>query len=138
MRALLYISVLAALAGVWGCSRPGNNPNRVMARSLYEREKALVSNSIRRLSVARDSATVKRIAEEYDKEMTKLNFSYPVDTDWDISESENDTIQRLSMKYVSLRDSLLDRFGRLDSLGHDTTPAFIPWRLPDSIANKPR
>ena len=131
--------VVAAVGGAVGLSSCGGdrkNPNREMARSLYERERALTMHTLKRLQAAKDSATVNRIVVEYDKEMTKLNFSYPVDSDWDISESENDTMQRLIGEYVHLRDSLLKRFGGLDSLGRDTTPLFIPWRLPDSIAPK--
>lgn len=129
MRKLFWGVMAVSMLAVGACSRGEGSPLRASARSLYERSAELTLRYIDSLKQAGDSAKVNHLSERFENLLTKLNYEYPEDTDTEMSESENDTLKRLSERYVDLRDSLLKRFGGLDSLGHDTTPLFIPYRL---------
>ena len=125
----IFSILLPALAiAVSGCRNQGDNGQGEQARALYERSARIIVKYTDSLAQAHDSATILRMDKNYDEELTKLNYDYPSDTDLAISEGENDTLANLTLKYVSLRDSLLYRLAhplvlRNDSLPADTIPA---------------
>lgn len=127
MRRLLYLSgaVACLCTALGGCSGKNEDTRGAQARSLYEKSLTLVRSYSDSMARAKDSAAVERLSEAYDEAVTKLNFNYPADTDPDMSEGENDTLARLTLRFVSLRDSLLYRFAHPlatpDSLASDTT-----------------
>lgn len=107
------------------CRNNSDNGQGDKARSLYEHSVRLIMKYTDSLDMAKDSASILRIDKNYDEALTKLNYDYPADTDLLISEGENDTLTNLTLKYVSLRDSLLYRLAhplvlRPDSLATDS------------------
>ena len=120
MRKPIFSILLPALAiAAAGCRNQGDHGQGEQARALYERSARIIVKYTDSLAQAHDSATILRMDKNYD---------YPSDTDLAISEGENDTLANLTLKYVSLRDSLLYRLAhplvlRNDSLPSDTVPA---------------
>lgn len=112
MRKLLYIvSGLTVLSVFWSCSNSDDNSLRPQARDLYEKSVALNHKYTDSLLSAGDSAAILRLAAEYEKQLTHLNFEYPADTDLHMSEGENDTLMSITLRFAALRDSLLKHAG---------------------------
>lgn len=124
MRKPIFSILLPALAiAVAGCRNQGDNVQGEQARALYERSVRIIVKYTDSLAQAHDSATILRMDKNYDEELTKLNYDYPSDTDLAISEGENDTLANLTLKYVSLRDSLLYRLAHPLVLRNDSLPS---------------
>lgn len=111
LKSLHILPALAAFAVLVGaCSHSGQPTDADRARELYRHNLALLRSYTDSLSVARDSDRVLSLFSRFDDAVTKLNYNYPPDTDRLISEGENDTLARMTLRLVSLRDSLLYRF----------------------------
>lgn len=117
------IVLFVALLLLTGCTGGNINSRDPQARQLYDKSVRLTREYIDSLHHAKDSAAIFRINREYDKAITNLNYDYPAETDFQISEGENDTLTSLNERYVHLRDSLLYRLAHplpRDTVAPDT------------------
>ena len=123
-------SLLLLCAAAQGCRNNNKGVDRSPARELYGRSLKLLRLYTDSTKASRDSATLLALAERFDKKLTNLNYEYPPETTLMFTEGENDTVIRLTARYVELRDSLLYRFAHplevrdtvaSDSLPGDTT-----------------
>lgn len=112
------------------CQGKKNDDSRTESRDLYLKSALLTRRYTDSLLRAKDSAAVLRISEGFDEAMASLNNSYSPNADPGILEDENDTLTRLNIRLVEIRDSLLRRFGNpalsADSVNTDSlkkTPA---------------
>lgn len=92
-----------------GCGRTEENSDSDQARSLYEQSVKLTRLYTDSMAQAKDSASVNRLALAYDKALTNLNYEYGSEIDPAISEGENDTLVNLTLRYISIKDSVLSR-----------------------------
>ncbi len=132
----LTACLILICAAAQGCRNNKKLPDRTPARELYTKSVKLLRLYTDSTLVSRDSATLNGLTERFDKRLTQLNYAYPAETALLFTEGENDTIAKLTAKYVIVRDSLLYRFAHpiarpdtsaQDSLASDTT--FISQRL---------
>ncbi len=106
-----------------GCGHSRENAVADESRVLYEESVRLTRLYTDSIRAARDSAAVNRLDEDYEKRLTDINMRHPVDTDLAVSEGENDTLIRMNVRYVFLRDSLLEAFSHNAHLAVDTVEA---------------
>lgn len=123
MRKLFYVAMTAVLLGA--CSSGGEQGRNPSSRRLYEKSVKLLKIYTDKMSAAKDSATVHKLDSAYEADITKLNFAYDANTVLEISESENDTLSSMTIKFAAVRDSLLYRFAHpivhaSDSIAADT------------------
>lgn len=134
MKKIIFISLFIAItAGLAGCMRKKDNSRRAEAHDLFVKSMDMAERYTDSIARCGDSATLLALCRRYDAALTRLNYSYPAGTDYEISEGENDTLQNLTDKYVLLRDSLLRNLAakqRTDSLRQDSV---IPGSLSSGI-----
>lgn len=113
---ILSISVLTlSLVGTLGsCVEKKENNLTAEAQSLFEKSREITLRYTDSLCQAKDSATLLRLISGYEDRMTKLNFEYPAETDLVIDEGQNDTLIKLSLRYISVRDSMLYRIAHTE------------------------
>lgn len=93
-----------------GCSPSSENENRDEERMLATETMQASKAYIDSLKIAKDSASVSSLMQNYESIITRIYYSHTPDLYLNLSESENDSITKLTMRILSLRDSLLYRF----------------------------
>lgn len=96
---------------LFSCRQEKSNVERTQARLLYERtckEAALYIDSMRN---AKDSTMVSALLDRFEERLVKINYDAVPDTDYALSEGENDTIK------MALDSLLAMRVRRLKELG---------------------
>ena len=130
---ILPAGVLVAVASLLaGCSGKDEENQRRESRALYEKSVDILQRHTDSLLQAKDSARVRQLDTRLDAEMTRINYEYPPEVAPGLSESENDTLTMMTLRFVGVRDSLLRRFdGQLpiDTLAQAQT---------DSLAKTPK
>lgn len=125
MRILFYtVALIISSTLICGCIKKTDRSLRKEARELYLKSLSLSNKYLDSLARCRDTATLLGIAERYDHAVTSLNYKYPAGTDYEISEGENDTLTGLTLRFITLRDSMLLVFSKqlsaVDSLANDS------------------
>lgn len=87
-----------------GCTRETATDDHSDADALFRESVRLLRTYTDSLAKATDSATCRRLSENLDSELTKLNFRYPANTDMSLTEGQNDTLYRLTTRYIRIRD----------------------------------
>lgn len=105
MRHLLWIAVLPAL--VTGCVKKSNDNNATAASQLMKESIDLACTYRDSVKLAKDSATVLRLMQDFDDRMTKLNYKYPADVFLYTNESHDEALTNVTLRIVELRDSVL-------------------------------
>lgn len=116
----LLIPLGVVLFIVFSCKKKENNPDFTFAHNLYESSVELYSAYIDSLVNTTDSASFYRLTEEFEKELTDLNFNFPPSTDMMLTEQENDSLIKLSDKYVKIKKER-EKF-ILEALKHKNDP----------------
>lgn len=112
------------------CGKKESNPNRDAARSLYEKVTALTRNYTDSIIAASDTVRVNELLQQFEEKIDKMNFDVPANTDYSLTEGENDTISLLLEKMAKVRR---DKFKELSALSHptDSIPASSVSDMPD-------
>lgn len=123
MKAKLLIILSFVLVA---CSPSSENVSRdeevLLASETLKTSKAYIDS----MALAHDSATVLALMQNYEHAITKIYYSHTPDLYLQLSESENDSITKLTMRLLSIKDSLLYRFSHplpAPSLIIDSIPA---------------
>lgn len=121
MRSLIYIVLgTVSLLPIVSCNQNKGNADRSNQRELFLQSVSLLENKIKQIGNAKDSTAVDSIYKSYEEELTALNFKFPPETDFKMTESENDTLINLLTRVHTLRDSLLISFARNQSVPADS------------------
>lgn len=97
------------LTGLAGCRNSGSGHDHAMARRLFEKSASLIllyTDSLRNVA---DSASLKRMNEDFQDKITKINFEFPPETDLDLSQQENDSLVNLLDSLVAVRNEKIKR-----------------------------
>lgn len=117
MKRLSRIPVLlTAIIVLTGCQEKHTTPQEDAAPSLYTGVVRTLKTYADSISKANDSLAVKRITEKLSEDLTSVNFNQPANTDWSLTEDENDTIYALTTRFLSLCES------KLKELSADSIP----------------
>lgn len=105
IRKLLCIAMLPALTA--GCVQKSNDNNATAASQLMKESIDLACAYRDSVKLAKDSATVLRLMQDFDDRMTKLNYKYPADVFLYANESHDEALTNVTLRIVELRDSVL-------------------------------
>ncbi len=93
------------------CRRNTANEHPDIARQLFMKSMYLTEQYIDSMENASDSTSLLNIVENFNAKITKLNYQFPPDTDYNLSEEENDSLIRMFKHLEAIIDEKLKRFG---------------------------
>lgn len=88
-----------------GCSETEKNSlDRQKASELYSKLYSLASSYIDSMNHISDSLSLVRITNGYETKLTEIIFSYPPNTDHNMTNGEQDTLSQLTQEFVKIKN----------------------------------
>ncbi len=121
----LIASVLFLFTGgllLQSCNKVSDSNDREKAIELYAKSMKIINLYTDSMLKATDSTTANGLLIRLDDALSHLNYEFDDETDRRISEGENDTLAAATLRFVSVRDSILYRLGHknpADSISGD-------------------
>ena len=72
-----------------------DNTKSEEARQLFQESSELIMDITSKMQTASDSITLDSLSQYLEKRLTDVNFSFPPETDYQLTEEENDSIFKL-------------------------------------------
>lgn len=113
------LSSLLLVTSISSCSKKEISADHDEAEKLFEKTLALVNSFTDSIRNASDSAQVRRLATVFEAKINNLNFEFPPDTDFNLTEEENDSIIKVIDLLVSEQSLRLRSFANKKN---DTIP----------------
>lgn len=119
-------SAIAVMLGIlslsWSCGGEKSVDEHAEASGLYKRTCMLTRQYIDSIKSAKDTVTLNALLERYEEMLDRMNFEVEPDTDYQLSEGENDTISMLMDQLAKAREERLKvlRKAPADSVASDT------------------
>lgn len=105
---LLFLSIF--MTPILGCKNKDKDNSREDEQAFVAECVAISLAYLDSIENAGDSLTVDSLFVRYDHNLNRLNYKYPPDLYLKLSEGENDTITRITLRIITARDSLLYLF----------------------------
>lgn len=102
-------SLSLALFLLLACSKPEEDTESREAASLFQETVSLISDYTIKVKNSNDSNEIDNLMVEFDKKLTDINFSYPSNTDLNLTEQDNDSIFKLMKNLKETRRLTLSR-----------------------------
>lgn len=125
------------------CGNSDKGRNNAMALQLFSKSVNLIKGYTDSIRQTNDSASLRRLSNEFNERIAKVNFEFPADTDLDLTEQENDSLIKMIDKLVELirqKEKTLnisvtyDSIPTTDSLGNRTfIVPYRPVKQPDPV-----
>lgn len=106
---LLPPALMLALIASAGCGKSDDNSARLEAEALYRNVVNLTRKYTDSLRQAKDSTMVNGLMLRYEAAIARLNMDAPPETDFNLTEDQNDTIHALQNLMLGLRDNILKK-----------------------------
>lgn len=119
----ILTGALSLILGLLSCSKNQDNTMREHADLLYRRICSTSVAYMDSIKTAKDSMAVESLYERFEERLVKINYESIPDTDYAISEDQNDTI------YIYLDSIRRVRIHKLEDLGRKYT------ELPDTLVS---
>lgn len=102
-----YILGIAALVIMTNaCKKQESEVKENPAHQLYSQSVKLLHKNINKIKSAKSRKELDSLYSDFENEITTLNLSYPPETDFKMTEAENDSLTLLTFRLKHLRDSL--------------------------------
>ena len=128
MAAALFIGILSA-----GCGRGKGKGERAEELQMVSQCVDISRLYADSMMAAKDSAAINRLMTNYDNALTAINYHHTPELYLHLTESENDSISKITMRIIEIRDSLLGILAGI-SAPIDSNAFHIPYRL-DSVSH---
>lgn len=115
--------ILSLIFFAIACKRNDSIDKSEDAQLLFERSADLLNNTIREIEAAKDSSQIDSLKQIYEKQIIEINFSVPPQTDFLLTEEENDSIYRLLQK---LDETVQLKYNNFSKNVNDTTAIITP------------
>lgn len=92
---LFLFLFLFFLASLCSCGEKEVKEDQIYSRQLFQDSSNEIIKYINYISCATDSTQLDSISQRFEKRITEINFSYPPDTDLNLTEEENDSLFKL-------------------------------------------
>lgn len=109
MKIIILISGVLALL-ISSCQKKQEPTGNEEARLLFNKSVELIIKVNQEISQAKDTITVDSILKCYEKLIAEINFSFPPQTDYKLTEQENDSIFKLMKAMKRLQKEKLESF----------------------------
>lgn len=103
---LFMVLIFAFISG--GCKKEDNSDQGIEARILFSETAYALSSITSQIQSAKDSASIDLLSKILEKRMTDINFSVAPETDFDMTEQENDSLFKLMEVMKSKRQQRLE------------------------------
>ncbi len=110
-----FFASLIFLTFLFACNGSRGNENNEAARQLFIKSRYLTEEYIDSIKLAKDSASLNRMVENFNIKLTTVNYEFPPDTDLDITEEENDSLIRMFTRFKTTVDDRLKGFAQKNS-----------------------
>lgn len=97
MRKFIFIFPLLLLC--ISCHNNKENSDEEEARALFSQSVNLILEFTSKIKIATDSMQVDSLSEIFEKKITDINFRFPSNTDFKLTEQENDSLFHLMEIY---------------------------------------
>ena len=121
-----YYLVFFLLILFTSCKKKTTPVNNEDAHELFNQTSSLLVEFTDKIQLAQDSASVDSLKQLVEKHLVDINFSVRPETDYKITEEENDSLFRLMNQYRNISQE------KLRSISQNNT---LEEELPDSINN---
>ena len=121
-----YYLVFFLLILFSSCKKKITPVNNEDAHELFNQTSSLLVEFTDKIQLAQDSASVDSLKQLVEKHLVDINFSVRPETDYKITEEENDSLFRLMNQYRNISQE------KLRSISQNNT---LEEELPDSINN---
>lgn len=95
--------ICLAAMGLSACGGNSRPQDHSVARQLFLKTVRLNEAYIDSIRCAPDSASLEKILEHYDNQITLLNYEFPPDTDLKLNEEENDSLIKMAKRMLRVR-----------------------------------
>ena len=97
------------------------------SHELFSKSAELILSVTSQIEAARDSSSIDSILNAFDKNLTDINFSVPPETDYKLTEEENDSIYYLILKMKESAKLKFENFASRenDSIIENTTSSYL-------------
>ena len=106
-RQLFFIIGILAFAG---CTQNTNRQSDTEPHDLFVKSVGLQHEFLKKMEAAEDSISIDSLLNVYEKAITEINFSVKPLTDFKLTEQENDSLSKLTLKIVELKKKKLSEF----------------------------
>lgn len=100
---------IASALLICACNNPQVNDDNYQADLLYNDIKTLIISYSDSLNAANDSASIDNLIRKFEAELIKTNYNYPPETDFKMTVGQQDTISKLTDKYIGIKQSKLNK-----------------------------
>ncbi|MCH5224757.1 MAG: hypothetical protein J1D77_02115 [Muribaculaceae bacterium] len=111
-------SIFLAAIILASCGSKEVSSDNPEARKLFSLSAETIETFIQKTSVSKDSLEIDSLDKVYEKKMTEINFSVPPSTDYQLTEQENDSLYKLQLHLLEIRENKLKEFS-FKSLGNE-------------------
>lgn len=98
------------LLSFYSCQKHENKDNSEEARELFNKSAFLINEFTDKIASAQDSLTVDSLQQLFEKRIVDLNFSFSPETDYKLTEEENDSIFYLMSRMKNITHLKLEEF----------------------------
>lgn len=119
MKTSKLVLTLGFVCALCACEKKEVSDNSPEARELFNRSAALIIETTNSLQSAKDITELDSLNSTYEKRITDLNFQYPPQTDYKLTEEENDSLSRLMKRMEYMKKEKIREFEKQET---DTIP----------------
>lgn len=119
---MVAVAIMSTCYVISACTREQKDDNSQEASSLYERTCQLTRQYIDSIKVAKDSTQVANLIDRYEVALDKMNFDVSADTDFNLTEGQNDTINQLMEQMSAVRHARLKAMAIREEVRSDSLP----------------
>lgn len=106
---IVPIMVVLVLGLCVSCRQRREDNSRMMAEQLYGKTVNLIKLYQDSVRNAKDSVSVLRMTEDINDKLSKVNFQFPPETDYAMTEEENDSIMHMMERFENLSQTRLEQ-----------------------------
>lgn len=103
-----------------GCRNVGDQRDHASARQLFLKSVRLIELYTDSLINVSDSASYRRLKDDFDEKLAKVNFQFPADTDMWLTQEENDSLARMLDNFVKIVREKGKTLNAIESLPQDS------------------
>lgn len=119
-------AAVASLCVLPACRNSGENHDHAVAEQLFQKSLRLIELYTDSMKNVSDSASYRRMKNDFDEKLAKVNFQFPADTDLHLTQEENDSLAKILDKFVKLVKEKGEGLNANDSIPLDSVAPVKP------------